>query len=109
MKQEEHKKKEQPMQVYVKHKKGPRSTWSPHEYTIHIAQHGRPLCRNGHPDAPADGQLSLRGWRHLTLPAQAISCSACLHLLDRDAVEASLAVREPAQPRVTPRLEQHVS
>ncbi len=97
------------MQVYVKHKKGPRSTWSPHEYTIHIARAGRPLCRNGHPDASPDGRLSERGWRHVTLPAQMVSCTACLHLLDRDALEGSLAQYELVLPGVTPLLEQHVS
>src|SRR6266699_1090510 len=97
------------MQVYVKHKKGPRSTWSPHEYTIHIACAGRPLCRNGHPDASPDGLLSARGWRHVHLPAQAVSCTACLHLLDRDAIEGSLVPYEPVQSDVTPRLAQRVS
>ena len=79
------------MQVYIKHQPGPHGSWSEHEYTIHIAHAGRTLCRNGQPDGLADGRLSARGWRRVVLPAQSISCKACLHRLDHDAVEGSLA------------------
>jgi hypothetical protein len=84
------------MQVFIKHQRGPHNTWSEHDYTIHIAKAGRTLCRNGQPDAPANGRLSARGWRHLRLPAQSITCKACLHLLDRDAIESTLAHPAPA-------------
>jgi hypothetical protein len=94
------------MYVFIKHQPGPRNTWSEHEYTIHIAHAGRTLCRNGQPDAPADGRLSPRGWRQTRLPAQSISCKACLHLLDRDAIESTLAERSAtlALPGATPPL-----
>jgi len=84
------------MLVYIKHQPGQRGSWSEYDYTIHIAYAGRTLCKNGLPDAPADGHLSPRGWRRVILPAQSISYKACLHLLDRDAIESTLA--HPSAP-----------
>jgi hypothetical protein len=86
------------VEVYIKHQPGGRQgAWSQNEYTIHIAWAGRTLCKNGRPDGPADGRLSERGWRRMKLPAQMVSCLACLQRVDRNAVE-SLPVVHDEQP-----------
>jgi len=83
------------MEAYIKHQRGPHvGTWDPSSYTIHVARKGRTLCKNGHPDGPADGSLSPRGWRYQTdCSPQLVSCTSCLQRIERDAVEAAQAPR----------------
>ncbi|WP_236601292.1 hypothetical protein [Ktedonobacter sp. SOSP1-52] len=66
-------------------------TWSPTQFTTHVARHGRTLCRNGKPDADSQGNISSRGWRlSLHGKPQHISCKSCLHHLEKTAIETTL-------------------
>jgi len=83
------------MEAFIKHQRGPHvGTWSEQSFTVHVARKGATLCKNGHPDGPADGSLSPRGWRYQKdCSPQLVSCTSCLQRIERDAVEAAQAPR----------------